>query len=535
VKKSTRRSLLLAGLGAAQLALLDRFGYSPFRSRPARAAEGAPTRLLTIYVPGGWMPAYLFCPLTAQEITKSLPEPKMTLGEPAYFRPEWVKNLDGSGDADAGAKIQRLRVPALWDEAALAAGQPDGKIMLPGAPGITSVSHGWSWVHHKLWENASVLHGVDQGTATHASGVISALCGAAGADFRAPAVHAVVANAFYDAYKEDRALPSVAVGGAPIPQHLDLPARAAPAVLDSTQSVEWLLSERNDKAWTGIDDRIPRPQVNFQGDPIEDVATTAIDEYALKSARARRGKSSAGTDAFLESLYDGTQGVSKVLARDVVSILETTVGLEYNLSNYWAPFGDQYPWGSSISSNEADSGGGTWGDRFDLTLRLLKSNLTSAVSLVCPGINGFYFDTHGTEEGLQFVFVRAVFDVIGRLLGEMKATPIGGGKTLLDDTLVLVISEFARTWPHAQDHWPTTSVVFAGGGVAPNRMFGSYDVSGAPQVGYLGTPVDLIDEGGDAVTRAPRSADVIHSAYRILGIDKFFIPGGSAEVVGLGA
>lgn len=532
MKKSTRRQLLLAGLGATQLALLDRFGYSPLSSKPARAAEGGPTRLLTIYVPGGWMPVYLFCPLTGSEITKSLPSPKMTYGEPAYYLPEWVKNLDGSGDADAGSKVQRLRVPVMWDETSLSAGQPDGKIALPGASGVTSVSHGWSWIHHKLWENASVVHGIDQGTATHASGVISALCGAAGADFRAPAVHAVVANALYDAHKEDRALPSVAVGGAPIPQHLDLPARVAPAVLDSTSSVEWLLSERNDKAWGTIKDRTLRPQVDFTGAPIGDIATTAIEEYALKMTRDRRGKSSEGTDAFLASLYDGTQGVSKVLARDVVSILEQTVGLEYNLTNYWAPFGDQYPWGSSISSNEADSGA-TWTDRFDLTLRLLKSNLTSAVSLVCPGINGFYFDTHGTEQGLQFVFVRAVFDIIGRFLGEMKATPIGNGKTLLDDTLVLVISEFARTWPHAQDHWPTTSVIFAGGGVAPNKMFGSYDVSAAPQVGYLGTPIDLIDEGGDPVTRVPRSADVIHSAYHILGINDFFIPGGSAEVVGL--
>jgi hypothetical protein len=535
MKKATRRSLLLAGLGAAQVALLERFGYGPLAARPALAAEGAPTRLLTIYVPGGWMPVYLFCPLSTPDIQKSLPTPIMALNEPAYFLPEWVQNLDGSGDSDAGSKVQRLRVPALWDATALAAGQPDGHIELAGASGITSVAHGWSWVHHKLWENASVVHGVDQGTATHASGVVSALCGAAGADFRAPAVHAVVANAFYDAFKEDRALPSVAVGGAPVPQHLDLPAQVAPSVLSSTQSVQWLLSERNEKAWNGIDDRMPRPQLDFSGKTLDAIGTTAIDEYALKATRDRKGRSSEGTDAFLEKLYDGTQGVSKVLARDVISILEKTKGVEYNPTNHWAFSGDQYPWGSSISTNDADSGGNTWGDRFDLTLRLLKSNLTTAVSLNCPGINGFYFDTHGTEPGFHFTYVRSVFDIIGRLLGEMKATPVGNGKSLLDDTLVLIISEFARTWPHAQDHWPTTSVVFAGGGVAPNKMLGSYDVSIAPAVGYLGTPVDLIDEGGDPTTRAPRSADVIHSAYRILGVDKFFIPGGSAEIVGLKA
>ncbi len=533
--KTTRRSLLLAGLGALQLGLLERYGYGPLSPRIARAAGNVPTKLLTIYVPGGWMPVYLFCPLKAAEITKSLPQPMMALGEPAYFLPEWVKNLDGSGDADAGAKVQRLRLARMWDETSLSQGQADQKIELPGAPGVTSASHGWAWMHHKLWENTSVVHGVDQGTATHASGLISALCGAAGADFRAPAMHAVVANALFDAYKDTRPLPSVAVGGGPVPISLDLPAVAAPTLLASTKSIDWLLSQRNAKAWTNIDDRMPRPGLDFQGASIGDLPATAIDEYALKAIRDRKGLTSTGTDALLENLYQGYQGVSKMLARDVVSTLEKTKGTEYNLTNYWAFSGANYPWGSSISTNKADSGGNTWGDRFDLALKLLKSDLATAVSLSCPGVGNFYFDTHGSAEGTHFVYVRAVFDIIGRLLGEMKATPIGNGKTLLDDTLVVVFSEFARTWPHAGDHWPTTSVFFAGGGINTNKMFGSYDTSVPSAGGYLGSPIDLIDEGGSPIVRPPKSADIVHSTYHIMGIKDFFVPGGSADIVGLKA
>ncbi|MBL4637057.1 MAG: DUF1501 domain-containing protein [Kofleriaceae bacterium] len=120
----------------------------------------------------------------------------------------------------------------------------------------------------------------------------------------------------------------------------------------------------------------------------------------------------------------------------------------------------------------------------------------------------------------------------------MKATPAPNGNgTLLDDTLVMVFSEFSRTWPNSGtcDHWPITSTVFAGGGITGNRMIGGYDFSGmaANTTGPRGAAVDVIEEGGDAANRAPRSADIVHTALKILGIDDFFIPGGSAEIVGV--
>ena len=51
----SRRNLLTASLGLSQMALLERFVGQP---RLAHAAGGKkPKRLLTLYVPGGWMPA----------------------------------------------------------------------------------------------------------------------------------------------------------------------------------------------------------------------------------------------------------------------------------------------------------------------------------------------------------------------------------------------------------------------------------------------------------------------------------------------
>jgi uncharacterized protein (DUF1501 family) len=131
-------------------------------------------------------------------------------------------------------------------------------------------------------------------------------------------------------------------------------------------------------------------------------------------------------------------------------------------------------------------------------------------------------------------------DCVARFLGELKAAPAPGkpGKTLLDDTLVLVMSEFGRSWASrgsdgtyslADDHHPFTSVAFAGGNVAANRQVGSYTPRG------LGVPVDIIEENGQPSKRVPRAADAVTTALRIMGMElhDFFIPGGYGEVVGL--
>ncbi len=174
--------------------------------------------------------------------------------------------------------------------------------------------------------------------------------------------------------------------------------------------------------------------------------------------------------------------------------------------------------------------------RFDTVLRLLKSDLTTAVHMSMA----LDFDTHGPH-GHHFSCAhgRNMMDCVARFLGELQATPAPGmpGKTLLDDTLVLVVSEFGRTWAGwngtsydlPDGHHPFTSVMFAGGNVAGNRQVGSFTPGG------LGVPVDIVEEDGRATHRVPRAADMVTTALRILGLDMhdFFIPGGYGEVVGL--
>ena len=181
---------------------------------------------------------------------------------------------------------------------------------------------------------------------------------------------------------------------------------------------------------------------------------------------------------------------------------------------------------------------------FELMLRLFKADLTSAVHLYLPEL---YFDRHSGQQGHQkeFVDMRGGMDCIGRLLGEMKRTTLPSGKTLLDDTLVVIFSEFARTWAsgsspadfnYPDDHWPFTSVTLVGGGLAGGRAVGGYDLSGFAY-GPRGLPVEIHEEDGSTRQRPPTAADVTATVLRVLGLGMhdFFIPGGYGEIAGVRA
>src|SRR5262245_26025423 len=111
-----RRQLLKASLGLTQAALISRLAPSVAR---AQATTDAPDKLLTLFMGGGWMSLFTFCPLDDTQVSAVIPTPFVENSEPIFFSPSQLKNLDGSSTAGA------LRVPALWNEAALMGGMPD--------------------------------------------------------------------------------------------------------------------------------------------------------------------------------------------------------------------------------------------------------------------------------------------------------------------------------------------------------------------------------------------------------------------------
>lgn len=503
--KLSRRAILQASLGLTQAGLLSKLGLL---GTPARAAGGdlGPTKIVTIFMAGGWMPQYLWCPLTDDEIRQYIPRIDDSQTEPVFFGPDQVKNLDGTVDAREGA-YPRLRVPNLWTR-----------------PGRTS-PHGRAWEHFGLWANCSVVHGVDQGTASHDAGQVSALTGVATSDFRSPAINAWVASGLFTRFESTRPLPSVVIGGM-VPEAVHLRAEVSPISIASMTDLRYGLSEGVGRAWDGLKDRQVRQQLDFRERPIGNFPSNALEDRRSRRLRALRGRSTPDTDAFLEKLYNGYQGVSKLLARDIVS--------EIGRIEDYPPF-RTLDWVTGPNDFSFPYGNGTDPyDMFNLSLKLLKSNLVTSLSLMVPTSN---LDTHAEGHAAQFMRARSAFDAVGRFLGIMKNTPATGRPgMLLDDTLVLIVSDFSRTWPGSNtcDHWPSTSVAFVGGGVAPNRMVGGYQIdSGSPvtTTGFEGKEMLM----ADGSRRQPRSADVIHTALRIMNIDDFFIPGGSSEIIGLRA
>ncbi|WPB76232.1 DUF1501 domain-containing protein [Archangium violaceum] len=520
---TSRRTLLKWALGTGQFALLERAGL--LGSSAAHAADtDVPSRLVVLYIPGGYRPAYYFTPMDDADIPLCVPTPSTYSGEPVFFDSSKLVNL-----APANGSYKPLRTWQSWNPA-----NPADRT------GYSPLMYGFS--HFALHEQMSVLHGIDQGSNDHASAFIASMSGVAGADYRAPAVHSVIANHLYEKYRESRPLPFVVVSGERgTPIGMGLPSHASPVRVPSIQALKPQLSAKpaDNPWWTGLDARDSSAEMNARGQPTgASLKTTTIERFSLSRTPGMMGRSTAKVDNYLEGLHGSLTSVSRVLATDVVSVLERTKGIDTLTANRPAYL-------SSYLSNQSFTY--TFGlanfhltgldPRMDLALRLLKSDLCTSVHVSLQ----LDFDTHnGFGHGYSCAHGRGLMDCVARFLGELKAAPAPGkpGKTLLDDTLVLVMSEFGRSWASRgsdgtyslpDDHHPYTSVMFAGGNVAANRQVGSYTPRG------LGVPVDIIEENGQPSKRVPRAADTVTTALRIMGMDThdFFIPGGYGEVMGI--
>ena len=519
----TRRSMLTAGLGLAQLALLDRFT----RTKSAKAAPmgDGPTKLLTIYLQGGVRQQYIWWPNSDADVDRAVPPQWDHVGEPACFSAKHLRELGPSN-----GPFPALRMPTFCD--------PEN----PGKRGAGLSPLGHTWRHFRLHENTSVLHGIDQGTNAHGSGYVASMCGLAGGTYRAPALQSVIANHFYERFRDTRPLPCVAIKSFGMPNPAGLPARSAPILVPTANAIKPSLSAdpASNPWWKGHAARVEQPALGLDGAAVGgNLRLTDLEGAVLETTRGLHHKSTAGTDAILEQLYGGYVGVSKVLARDVADILAKTKGAEkldglsyldgYTYSTF------DFHFGANLGVKGMDG-------PIDMALRVLKSDLATSVHLALDEV---YYDTHNGAYGHKFnaAVLRGQFDVLARLLGEMKSTPAPGrpGKTLLDDTLVLIISEFGRTWAAGpsqasldgwqlgDDHHPFTSVTFVGGGIEGNRQIGKFILPDA-----RGTDVQVIEESGETTKRPPRAADVIATACRIFGLnhEDFFIPGGYGEVTG---
>lgn len=529
--KTSRRNLLLAGLGAAQVALLERFtGRSAF----AGPTPTGPTKLLCIWIDGGCNWEHFFTPLSANGIDKFI-QPPDGGQHPFGYSKEMIRNFDGTAaDLQDPSTTRKLRGPVSWNDANPA--DTTGSNTLSGGA-QTYRPWGYSWMDpkFKLHEKACLLVGADQGTASHASGIVASMSGVAGSSFRSPSVQAVIAN-YMATFFPDRPVPNATLGGT-LPSALGLPSLATPYSLSSLTLVESTISDRRNSAWDGLRDRKMLETPNFDGStPGQTLPLTLTDTALLEAIRARRGISTKGTDALYQQLYETYGGISKTIARDVLTQLDATKGFEVlNMD----PMYSAGPFKTACIGSADICGPVLSGGPYDFALRLLKSDLVTSLTLRTSSIANTAFDVHFSGGArAQTSHLRIAFEAIGQMLNEMSVTQAKSGNgTLLDETLVYIYSDFGRTFARSgqdgTDHHPATCGLLVGGGIKGNQMLGGYDEAamGSP----LGAPVNIIEESGEAVLRPPTSQDIAATVIRAFGLQAgkdFFIPGGYGEFAG---
>ncbi|MEZ4362030.1 MAG: DUF1501 domain-containing protein [Kofleriaceae bacterium] len=114
----------------------------------------------------------------------------------------------------------------------------------------------------------------------------------------------------------------------------------------------------------------------------------------------------------------------------------------------------------------------------DLAIDAITGGIARSVTLD----SRLSWDSHTTNAEDQTAAHEALYTGITRLADLLTTTPgATAGNTLLDETVVLVMSEFSRT-PKlnaalGKDHWPVTSALVFGGGVKGGRAYGGTSAS----------------------------------------------------------
>jgi uncharacterized protein (DUF1501 family) len=135
------------------------------------------------------------------------------------------------------------------------------------------------------------------------------------------------------------------------------------------------------------------------------------------------------------------------------------------------------------------TGGARVEDQVQVAVDALSLGLSRCVTMGDAG-GALGWDTHADNDNLQSGMWESLFAGLLQLMEQLAATPGTTEATLADETVVVVMSEMGRT-PKlntflGKDHWPYTSVMLVGPGLAGDRVIGAFDES------FYGRPVDAV-------------------------------------------
>lgn len=148
-----------------------------------------------------------------------------------------------------------------------------------------------------------------------------------------------------------------------------------------------------------------------------------------------------------------------------------------------------------------------------IAVKALERGLSRTVMLG----GGFQWDTHNGNDRQSMLYD----DLFGGLTALAKSLE---DSKLLDQTTVLVVSEMGRTPKlnvmRGKDHWPVTSALVFGAGVAGNRAVGATDDA----LGAMS--IDLATGRPDSAGKQLQSANLAAAVLSIVGVDpKKYYPG----------
>jgi uncharacterized protein (DUF1501 family) len=170
--------------------------------------------------------------------------------------------------------------------------------------------------------------------------------------------------------------------------------------------------------------------------------------------------------------------IDRYLARRAAAKRDAGLGLERSLmSDYYDSHDKMTRLKSSRYLMDFASGGGLV-DQARVAVDALSIGVSRCVTLSHPG-SGFGWDTHEDNDDQQSPLWEGLFDGLSELMILLDGTPGKTAPSLADETMVIVLSEMGRTpqlnAADGKDHWPYTSVLMVGAGVAGGRVIGGFD------------------------------------------------------------
>ena len=142
------------------------------------------------------------------------------------------------------------------------------------------------------------------------------------------------------------------------------------------------------------------------------------------------------------------------------------------------------------------SGGTDLSSQIDLAVDALSMDISRCAMLS----SGYGWDSHSDNDTVQSDNFEGLFAGLVELMEKMAVMPGTSTDHLIDETVVVVLSEMGRTpqlnLNEGKDHWPYTSVLMTGPRITGNRVVGAFDNY------YYGKTVDratgeLSDKGHD--------------------------------------